>query len=104
MGNQPICSERIAQYMVFLESCESVLVREKANLNRTLDKEITFSCKIILQAILKLPVPLKSPLDIVRPVPIQYLTCDCLYQRPDDAHGSWHLAQDRLVIVTLSDL
>ena len=46
-------------------------------------KEITFSGKIILQAILKAPGPLKSPLG-----------CDCLFQRHKDSHGSWRLAQD----------
>ena len=30
------------------------------------------------------------------------VTCDCLFQRPDNAHGSWRLAQD--VIITLSEL
>ena len=38
--------------------------------------------------------PLKSRLDSIRPVPIQHVMCDCLFQRRDDAPDSWRLAQD----------
>ena len=51
-------------------------------------EEITFRCKMILQTILNAPEPLESQLDINRPVsisevPIQYVTCDCLFQWRD---------------------
>ena len=42
--------------------------------------------------------PLKSPLDIVRPVPIQHVICDCLFQKRDNAGDSWRLAQDFITL------
>ena len=52
----------------------------------------------MLQAIWKAQEPLKSSLNIIRHVPIQHVTCDCLFQRRDDACESWRLAQN---IITL---
>ena len=37
---------------------------------------------------------MESPFDIIRPVPIHQVTCDCLFQMRDDARGGWRLAQD----------
>ena len=39
-----------------------------------------FSCKIILQATLKAPGHMKSPLDIIRHVTIQHVSCDRLFK------------------------
>ena len=49
-------------------------------------KEIIFSCKIMLKAIWNAKGPLKTWLDIITAVPIQYVTGDCVFQRRDDAH------------------
>ena len=100
MGNQPICSERIAlKCMTFNShskgSYYTVLMCVKAVFKPHSEyKEIIFSCKIMLQATLKASGPLKSLLDIIRSFLIQHVTCDCLFQRRDDARGSWRLAQD----------
>ena len=61
-------------------------------------KEITFSFKIILQAILKAEGPLKFLLDNIRPVSIQHVNFDCLFKRLDNAQDSWSLVQD---VITL---
>ena len=34
---------------------------------------------------------------IITSVPIQYVTCDCLSQMCDEAHGSGRLAQDAII-------
>ena len=56
-----------------------------------ISQEITVSCKIMLQAIWKAQGPLNSPLDIIRHVSIQHVTCDCLFQRRNDARDNWRL-------------
>ena len=48
----------------------------------------------MLQATLKVLAPLKSPLDIIRHVPMQLVTCDYLFERRDGARDSWRLAQN----------
>ena len=61
MGNVPICSERIAQlYDIRVSRYSSEL---KLDLYLTEYKEITLSCKIMLQAIWKALGPLRSRLD-----------------------------------------
>ena len=51
----------------------------------------------MLQAGWKVQWSLKSPLDIRMPVPIQDVTCDCLFQKHDDARNIWRLAQDVII-------
>ena len=75
MGNQPIQSERIDSTVY------CILVSPDFKLHSEY-KEITFSGKKTLFLMVP-PGPLKSPLD-----------CDCLFQRYDDACGSWRLTQD----------
>ena len=58
-------------------------------------KEILFSCKIMMQAIWK-EVPVGLCLCI------QHTTCDCLFQRRDDACDSWRLVQN--IITSWSNL
>ena len=64
-------------------------------LNFTEFKEITFSCKIMLQSIWKVQGPLISPLDIIRHVPLQHVTCGGSFegatmQKMHVTVGVWH--------------
>ena len=44
-----------------------------------------------MQAILRVPGPLNGSFLWI---PRRFVICDCLFQRRDDARGSWRLAQD----------
>ena len=47
-----------------------------------------------MQAFWRAKWPLKSPFDIIRPVSMQHVTCDGLFQKRDNARDSWRFVQD----------
>ena len=77
------------------ESSESILLCVNVDFKPNSEcDEITLSHKMMLKAILKAPGHLKFPLDIIRPVPMQHVTCHCLLRWRDVASGIWCLTQD----------